>query len=182
MAHFEGLTPNSGLTEVLRAFPRNSKPLLHLLNSIMCADGELSRGQRETIAAIVSQQNDVAYCAFYHSLFAEVLTAPNAQPNVDVEPLAEYARRLIVGDSGELDRAFMAALSAGWSQAALYETVEVVGIFNFINTIVKAAGLVQPQARPCPMPTAEGLAHSYMDMAESIGSCSPGPVSSCRSR
>ncbi|UWQ34179.1 hypothetical protein K3555_06690 [Leisingera sp. M527] len=168
MANFSGIAANSGLTHVLSSFPRNSEPLLRLLDSIMSGSGALSRGEREAIAAHVSRLNNVAYCVHYHSLFSEVFCGPAAVTQVRIRPLLDYAGALHTGEAGGISQAFEAAISSGWSEAALYEVVEVCGVFSFINTIVKATGLAAPEQAVEPRLTAEGLIDSYAAMAEAV--------------
>ncbi|MGR3758823.1 hypothetical protein ACUXV3_01615 [Roseobacteraceae bacterium NS-SX3] len=165
MAVFCSIPADSSLTHVLKTFPKNSGLLLRLLNGIMCGDGELSRGEREAVAGFVSQLNDVPYCIFYHTMFSEAFSGPIETTNENIKPLLDYARCLHAGNAAETETAFAAAISAGWSEAAIYEVVEVSGVFNFINTIVRAAGLAQPAEVPDPVPTAGALANSYTSMA-----------------
>lgn len=168
MGGFSGITAQSGLTEVLTHFPRNSAPLLQLLDRIMCAEGALTRGEREAIAAHVSGLNDVGYCVFYHQMFSEVFSGPVAETQARIRPLLAYADALHRNDEAAIDRSFAAAIGAGWHEAALYEVVEVCGIFSFINMIVRAMGLATPEQRPDPQPTAGDLAGSYADMAAEV--------------
>lgn len=168
MAIFDGLTPGSDLTEVLTLFPRNSERLVRLLHEIMCADGELSRGEREAIAAFVSQQNTTPYCTFYHTVFAEVFDGPIEETRERIQPLLDYALSLHSKNGAKIHAAFKAARQAGWSENALYEVVEVCGIFNFVNTIVLAAGLDAPEGLSGPAPTLEGLERFYEATADAI--------------
>ena len=68
----------------------------------------------------------------------------------------------------DITQAFAAATSAGWSEAALYEVVEVCGMFSFINTIVRATGLAAPDQVPDPRPAAAELEGSCAAMAEAV--------------
>lgn len=168
MPTFRDLTAESSLSDALGLFPANSGRLLRLLNDIMCAEGELSRGEREAVAAFVSQQNETPYCVYYHTLFAEVVSGPIQSTNERIEPLLNFAGHLRHGGEEEIAIAFAAAKDVGWSEKALYEVVEIVGIFSFINTIVRAAGLKTPQTAPSPHPTKEGLRKAYAEMADQI--------------
>ncbi|MDC0660805.1 hypothetical protein N6L27_22595 [Leisingera sp. SS27] len=141
MTNFVGLSSDSGLSDVLKMFPRNSENLLRLLDDIMCADGELSRGDREAIAAFVSKQNTTPYCVFYHTLFSEVISGPIEDTNQRIQPLLNFAECLHSRNNADIAKAFDAVRKAGWSEGAIYEAVEVCGIFDFINTIVLASGL-----------------------------------------
>jgi len=168
MANFSGLSFDSGLSDVLKLFPRNSEMLLRLLNDIMCADGVLSRGEREAIAAFISKQNTTLYCVFYHTVFSEVFSGPVEDTNKRIQPLLTYALGLHSKNSDKIKDAFDGALSAGWSEDAVYEVVEVCGIFDFINNIVLASGINTPEEPLNPMPTVDGLKDSYAAMADAI--------------
>lgn len=168
MANFSSIAADSGLTHVLSSFPQNSEQLLRLLDRIMCSGGALTRGEREAIAAHVSGLNGVAYCVHFHSLFSEVFCGPVATTQDRIRPLLDYAGALHTGEAVRITQAFAAATGAGWSEAALYEVVEVCGMFSFINTIVRAAGLAAPDQVPDPRPAAAELEGSYAAMAEAV--------------
>ncbi|WP_299427731.1 hypothetical protein [uncultured Shimia sp.] len=170
MPNFTGLQSDAGLSDVLKMFPRNSEALLRLLDDIMCAVGELSRGEREAIAAYVSQLNATPYCVFNHSLFAEVFSGPLEETNKRLLPLLTYVRSLHEKNREEIASAHEAAMQAGWSTNALYEVVEVCGIFDFINTIVLSAGINTPDGVMQPVPTVDDLRRSYASMADGLKS------------
>lgn len=168
MAKLGGISSESELSDVFQAFPKNSEALLRLLNDIMCDDGELTRGEREAVAGFISKHNNVPYCVFQHTMFSEVFSGPIDETNERLQPLLEYARCLNIGNSTDIERAFDRALSSGWNERAIYEVVEVSGIFNFINTIVRAAGLPKPQQLPDQMPTVDELDRAYEAMADAV--------------
>jgi len=168
MTNFDGLSSNSGLSDVLKLFPRNSEMLLRLLNDVMCADGELTRGEREAIAAFISKENTTPYCEFYHTVFSEVFSGSVADTNERIQPLLAYALSLHSKNGEEIKKAFDATLKAGWNERAIYEVVEVCGIFDFINTIVLASGINVPKGHLNPLPTVEELEQSYSAMADAI--------------
>ena len=170
MTHFSGLSSSSGLSDVLRLFPRNSDQILRLLDGIMCSDGALSRGEREAIAAFVSEQNTTPYCVFYHTVFSEVFSGSIEATNARIQPLLEYARCLHRLNSDGIAEAFEAVLRSGWTEEAAYEVVEVCGIFDLINTVVLASGIATPKAPLAPYPTLDGLRSLYTDMADTVSS------------
>ncbi len=169
MTTFSSVTSQSSLTDVLKAFPKNSEKLMRLAHDVMAEPGALSRGEREAIAALVSGLNGVGYCAFYHAIFSEVFSGPDRDTGQRLAPLMTYARHLCQGTGDEVDAAFQAALDSGWSEQAIYEVVEVCGLFNYINCIVRAAKLPAPQARPKHLPTPDELAGSYTTWADMVG-------------
>ncbi|MDA8586877.1 hypothetical protein N9L47_11530 [Rhodobacteraceae bacterium] len=168
MTNFKGLSADSEISDIFDLYPRNSKRLLRLLDDIMCADGALNRGEREAIAAFVSKQNKTPYCVFQHSAFSEVFSGPIDQTNTRIQPLLDYAFALHSKDDDRIKTASEAALSAGWSEAAIYKVVEVCGIFDFINNIVLAAGLKAPDGPMNPRPSKEDLKVSYRSMADAV--------------
>ena len=170
MTNFTGLAPDSTLPAVFNLFPRNSVKLLQLLNDIMCETGELSRGEREAIAAFISKKNSTPYCVFFHGTFSEVFSGQLEETSERIRPLLNYASSLSNKDSDEIAKASGEALSAGWTEAAIYEVVEICGIFDYINNIVLAAGLKTPEGPMDPYPTAESLKNSYTAMADAIDS------------
>ncbi|WP_299722347.1 hypothetical protein [uncultured Tateyamaria sp.] len=167
MTGFSGLSKTSSLSDVLQRFPRHSERLLRLLDVIMCDDGALGRGEREAIAAFVSQQTTTPYCVIYHTVFSEAFSGPIAATNESIRPLLTYAGAVLGPDRDRISAAFDAARHAGWSEDALHEVVEVCGLFSLINTIVRAAGIDPPKAIS-PQPTADGLARAYAAMADAI--------------
>lgn len=168
MTSFSAINQNSSLTDVLKAFPANAELLLRLAQGVMEGAGELSRGEREAVAAFVSRLNEVPYCVFYHTMFSEVHSGPIKTTDENLAPLMAYARHLCQGTQEQLAAAFLAARESGWSEAAIYEVVEVCGLFNYINGIVRAANLKQPQFRPDPLPGPNDLDGSYLAMANGI--------------
>lgn len=153
---------------MLKAFPGNAEKLLHLADDVMGGAGELTRGEREAIAAFVSGLNNVGYCVHYHTLFSEVFCGPIAETNQRLEPLMCYAQRLCASSDDGLDATFQAARDAGWGERALFEVVEICGLFHYFNSIVRAAGLLQPDSLPEPLPTQSELRGSYKAMAGAL--------------
>lgn len=146
MAGFSGFSSHSGLTDVLQCFSRQSEHLLRLVDAIMCANGALSRGEREAIAAFVSQQFATPYCVLFHTVFSEAFSGPVAAMNATVRPLLTYAEAILDPDADHVGAAFEAARNAGRSVEALYEVVDLCDLLSFINTIVRAAGMEPPEA------------------------------------
>lgn len=75
---------------------------------------------------------------------------------------------LLRGTDGEVQSALETAQDAGWSQQAIYEAVEVSGIFSLINSLVRTAQLAPP-ASDSPRLTKDELENSYLNMAVRLG-------------
>lgn len=170
MTGLDLLPEKAALGDVLTAFPRNSAKLLNLLNDVMCAPGALSRAERELIAAYTSNLNATGYCVHFHTLFAEILAEDVEAARARLAPLMACVKALGQGSAAGVEAAVAKAREAGWSQEAIFEAVEVSGIFSYINRIVKVGGLIPPQAdAKADRPTAQDLEDSYLKMARNLG-------------
>ncbi len=168
MAGIGGFPDDAALSDVLKRFPANSGMMLRLLNDIMCRPGELSRGERELVAAQVSRLNQTDYCVFHHNRFAEAFDTKTDTIDEKYLPLLDYVSCLLRGTDGEVQSALETAQDAGWSQQAIYEAVEVSGIFSLINSLVRTAQLAPP-ASDSPRLTKDELENSYLNMAVRLG-------------
>jgi alkylhydroperoxidase family enzyme len=101
-------------------------------------------------------------------MFAEVFAGSLEETNQRLTKLLGYARTVCRGSEAEIEASHRAARDAGWSEQALFETVEVCGVFNYINCIVRAANLPEPEGRPASLPQQTDLRGSYKNMAKSI--------------
>lgn len=139
------------------------------MDAIICANGALSRGEREAIAAFVSQQIATPYCVLFHTVFSEAFSGPVAATIATVRPLLTYAKAILDPDADQVGAAFEAARNAGRSVEALYEVVDLCGLISFVNTIVRAAGIEPPEAIT-PQPSAGDLWRACVAMEDAIKS------------
>lgn len=77
------LDPNlPGISSLLDYRKETAKPLMDLAEVLLRGESPLTRGERELIAAYVSEQNDCEFCAASHGACAAVLL-PEGTPLVD---------------------------------------------------------------------------------------------------
>ena len=124
-----------------------------LVGSIL-SDGALSRMQKEQLLVVVSGINTSSYCVALH---LDVLRAfgmdrklarrlavdyPSAPVEANMQALFRFADKLTRRPS-EIEQIDVDAVrSAGWSEAALREAVQVIALGNFVNRVSIGLGLM----------------------------------------
>jgi uncharacterized peroxidase-related enzyme len=159
-------------------FPRNVRPLMDYTNGLLRSDGELSIGTRELIATYVSALNACTFCAGAHRAYAEVFgidaalidaliaDVDTAPIDANLRPLLAYVAKLNTLPSKLVQRDAQAVYDAGWSEAALYEAVQVCALFNMMNRIIEGTGVnfdyaEAPKGHPATGTTPEDQAATY---------------------
>jgi uncharacterized peroxidase-related enzyme len=128
--------------------------MMELSESLIFADGALSRCQKEMIATLISVENDCAYCADSHAYFLRVhggsSEALRAIEKSDLQSpalaLAEQSlltfAQKVNRNSHEIDKSDVAAVSkAGWSELQIAEAAHVAALFAAFNRVANAFGL-----------------------------------------
>ncbi len=141
------------LKDLYARFPQNVRPLMDYTDGLLRSEGELSVGERELIATYVSALNACTFCAGAHRAYAEVfgidgdlidaLIADFDSAPVDdkLRPVLAYVAKLNTLPSRMVQRDAQAVYDAGWSEAALYEAVQVCALFNMMNRIIEGTGV-----------------------------------------
>jgi uncharacterized peroxidase-related enzyme len=163
MTFLSSLPPNASLLEVFKAFPETSRPLIEFHEALLRGPSPFSEMERELIAAFVSKLNHCRYCHGVHTATAERL---GAEPGLvgtladsadllaappKLQPVLQYARKLTQHPSSLTQADADAIFAAGWDQTALYHTVAVTALFNFMNRLVEGLGI---ELDPAYVPTA----------------------------
>lgn len=166
------------LMDLYARFPRNVRPLMDYTDGLLRGEGELSVGARELIATYVSALNACAFCTGAHRAYAEVFGIDGALIDAliaDVEtapvderlrPVLAYVAKLNTLPSRLVQQDAQAVYDAGWSEAALYEAVQVCALFNMMNRIIEGTGVnfdyaAAPDGHPASGSTPEDQAASY---------------------
>ena len=58
-----------------------------------------------------------------------------------MKPVLRYARKLTEKPNSLAQTDAYAVYAAGWNESALYQTVAVTALFNFMNRLVEGAGI-----------------------------------------
>jgi uncharacterized peroxidase-related enzyme len=153
MPFLPSLPMGASLLNLFKAFPDTSIPLIEFHEVLLRGPSPFTEGARELIATYVSGLNDCRYCHGVHSATAELLGIPSAlvDNRVDIDtaagsdekmrPVLRYARKLTRQPSSLTQADADAIFAAGWDEAALYHTVAVTALFNFMNRLVEGMGI-----------------------------------------
>jgi hypothetical protein len=96
-----------------------------------------------------------------------------------LRPVLAYVAKLNTLPSRLVARDAQAVYDAGWSEAALYEAVQVCALFNMMNRIIEGTGVnfdyaEAPESHPAAGSTPEDQAASYSRFGEMIGAMAKG--------
>ncbi|HEV2224146.1 MAG TPA: peroxidase-related enzyme [Candidatus Acidoferrales bacterium] len=154
---YEKIKKNFGFVphffKALGPMPEAIKAQLEL-NAAIMSDGALSTLVKEQIGVVVSGINSSSYCIAIHmevlrqfgidkpasrKLVTDYMSAPVDDKTKALFRFADkLTRKPLDVDQPDADE----VLRAGWSQAALRETVLTVAFFNYINRVSFGLGLV----------------------------------------
>lgn len=185
MALLPSLPDPAHLKDLYARFPDNVRPLMEYTDGLLRGVGELSVGERELVATYVSALNACTFCTGAHRAYAEVFGIDGALIDAliaDVEtapvagklrPLLAYVAKLNTLPSRLVQADAQAVYDAGWSEAALYEAVQVCALFNMMNRIIEGTGInfdyaQAPEGHPAAGTTPEEQAASYSRFGEMI--------------
>ncbi len=149
---FPSLPMPASLQDVFKAFPSTIKPLLDYHDRLLRDDGALDVGTRELIAAYVSGLNACNFCMGAHQRYVQafgldpalvdaLLTDIDTAPvDEGLKPLLHYVAALTQAPSRMTEAQAQAVYAAGWSEAALFEAIQICGLFNMMNRLVEGTG------------------------------------------
>jgi len=170
---------------MLQQHPKGTAPLMAYLDGLLRGDSDLSIGERELIAAYISGLNACTFCHSSHLLYAELfgidparlealLVAPETLPfGEKLAPLLAYVAKLNRLPARLLPADAKAVFAAGWSEAALFDAVQICAAFNLMNRLVEGAGVDFDYAdAPDALPNRHDRAahaHTYLGFAKRLG-------------
>ncbi|MDA7964229.1 peroxidase-related enzyme [Ruegeria sp.] len=152
---FPSMPEDANLSHVYRAFPEKLAPLAEYQNRVMRGDSELSVAEREIIAAYVSGLNACAFCHGAHTVHAkafgiEVSTIEDMmvsleKANIDhsLKPILAYSGKLTTDPSRMTEADAKAVYDAGWTEKALFDAIQVCGLFNLMNRVLEGTGITK---------------------------------------
>ena len=138
--------------------PETAQPLNDLAEVLLRGDSTLTRGERETIAAYVSQLNSCNFCHNSHATFAalqldggwDVVDAVMADP--DTAPISPKLRTLLAiaalvrqGGTKVTSEAIDAARAQGATDVEIHDTVLIAAAFCMFNRYVDGLGTWTPR-------------------------------------
>lgn len=153
MSIFPSLPPRAHLEHLFRAFPKGAAPLMALHDALLRQDdSQLSKGERELIAAYVSGLNTCQSCFGAHRTMAlafgidpvlidQLMADPETADLPErLRPLLAFASKVTHRDT-VLPADTQAIFDAGWSESTLHEVLMITCLYNFMNRLVEGAEL-----------------------------------------
>ncbi|MCA0927891.1 carboxymuconolactone decarboxylase family protein [Ruegeria profundi] len=150
---FPSLSKDATLGSVFSLFPGKLAPWCEYESLVMRGKSDLSFAERELIAAYVSGLNACSYCHGAHTVFAraygidpeliELLVEDLNSAPVDqrFKPILAYVAKLTLSPSRMTEEDANAVYRAGWSEDALFDAIQVCGVFNLVNRLVEGTGI-----------------------------------------
>ena len=161
MAHIELDNPLPGIAGLMTYRPETAGPLAELAEVLLRGPSTLSRGERELIAAHVSELNSCTFCASSHAAFAAAQLPGDHEPSPKLSALLDVAAA--VAESGRAVTAELVAKAreAGATDLELHDTVLIAAAFCMMNRYVDGLGTWAPDdpaayAAMAPRIVAEG--------------------------
>lgn len=142
-----------GVADVFLRDPGRYAPLLQFIESVMAGESDLTKAEREMIAAYVSKLNGCDFCLGAHKgtlaaldIDPETIEALEAGPEAEqvderLRPLLRFAGKLTRNPEAVGQADVDALLAAGWSEQAVEDTINVASLFNYVNRLVDAFGI-----------------------------------------
>jgi len=152
---FPSMPEDANLSHVYRAFPDKLGPLAEYQNRVMRGKSDLSIAERELIAAYVSGLNACAFCHGAHTVHAKAfgieISLIEAMMNdletsgIDerLKPILRYAGKLTTSPSRMTEADAKAVYLAGWTEKALFDAIQVCGLFNLMNRMLDGTGITE---------------------------------------
>jgi len=160
MPFFPSLPEDAGVKALWETFNAKAREGLAIFSrSFMRNDGMLSPGEKEMIAAYVSQLNDSNYCFAGHSRVAvnlgidEGVFAPLADDielapvRDEIKPILRFVKILTLTPARITKADADAVFKAGWDEQALHEAICVCARFSMMNRLTMGHGLVVDEER-----------------------------------
>jgi uncharacterized peroxidase-related enzyme len=179
MAHIDLENDLPGVVSLFRYRPETAGPLAALAETLLREPNTLSRGERELIAAYVSNLNQCKFCVSSHSAFAAVQLPEGMEivssvcADLQSAPVSPKLRALLqvagkVQQSGRAVAAtdIEAARGAGATDLEIHDTVLIAAAFCMFNRYVDGLAATAPDDPAEYAMSAEVIvAHGYPAIA-----------------
>lgn len=145
-----------GITGLLNYRQDTALPIRQLTQLLLRGESTLTEGERELIAAVVSQGNQCKFCTAAHSAAADAILGEketsekvkhdpeNAPVSEKMKHLLEIARRT-QADARTVSPALVeAAKEAGATELEIHDTVLIAALFCLYNKYVDGLASVTP--------------------------------------
>ena len=178
MVKLPSLPEDAHLSDLFGMYSDNVPSLMAFTDGVLRQDGALPIAERELIAAFVSGLNACTFCFGSHKIYAEAFgidegvieavlddleTAPISR---GLKALLGYVAALNTLPAQVSQVQMDAVLAVGYSEKALFEAVQIAGLFNMMNRIIEGTGVsfdytIDRSVHPTVRLGADARTHSY---------------------
>ena len=145
-----------GITGLLEYDKIAAKPIRELTQILLRGPSTLTEGERELIAAVVSNGNQCRFCTAAHTAAANILlgeaeTSESVKQNISTAPVSNKMKALLtiasmVRESGKsvTNEAINKAKAEGATDIEIHDTVLIAALFCLYNRYVDGLATVTP--------------------------------------
>lgn len=152
MPHLSYAQHFQGVADLFLRDPERYGSMLQFIENVMTRASELSKSERELLAAHVSHLNGCGFCVGAHRATLTTMNVASEEIDGATEdtPSSTDAKfRALLDFAGKLTRTPAAITAgdiadlrhAGWSEQAIEDAVNVVALFGYVNRLVDAVGI-----------------------------------------
>ena len=158
MAHIPFPAHLPGILGPMLFRPETAAPLNELAEVLLRGENSLSRGERELIAAYVSDRNDCRFCQMSHSTFAAMqldggmALVDAVKADLPSAPVSDKLRALLViagsvqrGGREVTEAQVAAARAEGATDVEIHDTVLIAAAFCMFNRYVDGLATWAPE-------------------------------------
>ena len=154
MGFLKSLGKAPHLYDVMKTSPRMAVYLFKMTDEIMLVEGPLTNKERELVAAYVSGLNACSFCYRGHKAIAELCGVKDglieqmledlevADVNDKLRSALRFSKKVTERPGKLVDADAEALYSAGWSEAALMNIVEICALFSMYNRLADGTGVI----------------------------------------
>jgi uncharacterized peroxidase-related enzyme len=157
MAHIELHNDLPGMAGLMNYRPETGRPLTELTEVMLRGPSDLSRGERELIAAHVSELNECKFCAGSHGAFAAAQLPEDYEHTPKMTALLDIATAVTESGRAVTSEMVAKAKENGATDIEVHDTVLIAAMFCAANRYVDGLATWAPDDP-----------EAYRQMAESI--------------
>ncbi len=162
MSFFPSLPADDDLLGLWQQHHRGLEHLLAFHDAVLRGPSAFSEGERELIAAFVSALNGCRFCFAAHRAHAEAwhidpgvfgemrIDRNHASLRSAMQPVLSYVETLTLDPHGVTADQVDAIYAAGFDEAALYDLINVIALYAFMNRMVEGSGIKRPSSAKQP--------------------------------
>ena len=153
MSFFKNFDENSDITDITFYNRKRFKHFDKLSVQIMETKSELTRAEKEMIAAYVSSLNNCSYCFGAHKETAKHFNVDvnvfdqlnesieTAEVDKRLKPIFHYVKKLTLTPYKIVKDDYERVINEGWKEETLQDVIAITCMFNFANRLLDGHGI-----------------------------------------